>query len=156
MHPRKILTLVKALPRPQICGNCLESVSKTNGKMRKQKELLTAPPCHIDLAMIPSLLLQPGFMCRLDSGCLLGLDRTTGETNCCIEAVTSKDILDQSAHLLCEHETSYCGTYCPPLRNTLTWPLQNLKKTCESKKFMDPKSSSATTSMTFRTQACAL
>ena len=41
------------------------------------------------------------------------------------------------------------------LRNTTTWPFQNLRNTCESKKFVDPKSSSATTSMTFGTQVCA-
>ena len=102
MRPRKLPTFVRALPRLQICGNCLEQVSKTNGKMRKQKELLTAPPRHIGLAMIPSLLLQAGFMRRLDSACQLGRDQTTGETNECIEEVTSNDILDQSARFLCE------------------------------------------------------
>ena len=46
MRPRKLLTLLLSLPRLQICGHCLEKVPKTNGKMRKQKELLTAPPRH--------------------------------------------------------------------------------------------------------------
>ena len=66
-------------------------------------------------------------MRRLDSAFLLELDQTIGETNCCIEEVTSKDLLDQNAHFLCEDETSQCRAYCPLLRNTMTWPLQNLK-----------------------------
>ena len=40
-----------------MCGDCLERVSKTSGKERKQKELLAAPSHHADIAMIPSLML---------------------------------------------------------------------------------------------------
>ena len=109
-----------------MCGNCLERVSKTNGKTRKQKELLTALPRHIGLAMIPSLLLPAGFM-RLDSACLLEQDRTTGETTCCIEEVTWKDILDQSAHFLCEDGTSCYTAWGPLLRYAMMWPCQGLK-----------------------------
>ena len=42
--------------------------------MRKQKELVTAPPRHIGLAMIPSLVLQAGLMRRLDLPAGAGLD----------------------------------------------------------------------------------
>ena len=38
------------------------------------------------------------------------------------------------------------NAHCP---RTVTWKCQNVKHTCESERFMGPKSSSATTSMTF-------
>ena len=41
------------------------------------------------------------------------------------------------------------------LRDVMTWPFQKLKITRESEKNMDPRSLSATTSMTFGAQVCA-
>ena len=32
IHPRKLLTLVRALPRPKICGNCLGEVPKNEAE----------------------------------------------------------------------------------------------------------------------------
>ena len=56
--------------------------------MRKHEELLTVPPRHAGLAMIPSSLLQAGSVRRLARSAYGEQDRTTGETNYCIEEVT--------------------------------------------------------------------
>ena len=69
--------------------------------------------------------------------------------------MTSKNTLDQSAQCPCEFGTSYRGSYCPVLHIAMTWPCQNLNFTCESERFMNPESSSATTSVTFGAQVCA-
>ena len=47
--------------------------------------------------------------------------------------VTSKHILVENEHLIREDAASYCRTYRPLLRNTMTWLFQSLKNTCESK-----------------------
>ena len=54
----------ESIPGLRMCGCCLETVSKTSGKIRKQKELLTAPSHHAGLAIIPPLLLQAGSVRR--------------------------------------------------------------------------------------------
>ena len=69
----------------------------------------------------PSSLLRVGSMRRLGSPCQWDHDQTTGETNLCVVQETSKDILDPNPHFLCEDGTSKCRTYCPLLRNTMTW-----------------------------------
>ena len=46
----------------------------------------------------PIFIDQAGSMRRLDSVCLQVHDQTTGETNYCIDEVTSKDVLDPNAH----------------------------------------------------------
>ena len=56
-------------------------------------------------AAIPSSSLRVGSV-RLGSPCPVARDRTTGETNYCIEKVTSKDMLDHSAHCLRKDGTS--------------------------------------------------
>ena len=137
MKLRRRPTLVKAIPRLQMCGICLVTASKTIGGTHKQTGLQTTPAHHDD-----PIFIAPSWFSAPPGLTLPGKDWTTGGTNFCFEKVTSKDILDQGAH-------------CQLLRNTTTWPFQNLKNTCESKKFVDPKSSSATTSMTFGTQVCA-
>ena len=106
--------------------------------MSKHKELLTPPPR------------QAGLTRRLGSACLQGQDRTTGEADCCNEEGTLTRTFWTKTCFLCEDGTSSCRTYCPHLRNTMTWPFR--KNTCESERFMDPINSSATASMTFGTQ----
>ena len=51
--------------------------------------------------------------------------RTIGETNYCIEEVTSKHTPDLNAHLLCENGTSCHRAWCPLLRHAMTWPCQD-------------------------------
>ena len=79
------------------------------------------------LATNPSLLLRVGSVHRLGSLRLWDRDLTTDETNYCMVEETPKDILDQNAHFLCEDGTSWCETFCPPLRNVMTRPFRNLK-----------------------------
>ena len=131
---------MKAIPRLQMCGNCLVRASKTNGgtrKRRNQTELLIGPTPHAGLATIPSSSLRVGSVRGLDSLCQWDRNQTTGEPICCIVDVTSKDILDQNAHILCEDGTSWCRTCCPRLRNDMTWPFQNLMNTSESETFKE-------------------
>ena len=96
--PRKLLTLVRAIPRLQMCGNCLERVSKTTGKIRKQ-----------NLA---------GSVRRLDSLSPRSQDQTSGETSYCIVEVTSKDTLDQIAAPFFEYWLSWYRACCPLLRQS--------------------------------------
>ena len=119
--------LVKAIPRLHVCGNCLVRASKTIGGTKKQTELLIGPTHHAGLATIPSSSLRVGPVRRLDSLCLCDRDQTTGETKRCIGEATSTDILDQNVRFLCGDGTSWCETFCPPLRNVVTWPFRNLK-----------------------------
>ena len=58
-------------------------------------------PRHDPIFIAPSCSVR-----RLDSLCLLGQDRATGETNYCIEELTLKDILDPIAHLFFENGMS--------------------------------------------------
>ena len=76
--------------------------SETDGWTENQKELPTAPTHHAGLATMSSSLLRVGSVRRLDSLCLRDRDQNAGEPICCIVEVTSKDILDQNAHFLCE------------------------------------------------------
>ena len=137
--------------RLHMCGNCLVRASKTIGVTRKQAERLMGSTHHAGLATIPSSSLRIGAVHLLSPPCLWDRDQTVGETNCGIVQETSKDILDENAHFLCEDGTSQC----PLSRSTVTWPFQSLKNTCESNTFTGLKNLSATVSMTFRTQVYA-
>ena len=94
--------------------------------------LLTAPTRHAALATIPPLLFRVGSVRRLDSPCPWDRDQTTGESNCCIVEVTSKDILDQNGHFLVQGVLSTTAKRdgCFEIRKTF----------CESETFMDSKS----------------
>ena len=90
---RKGLTLVKAIPRLQMCGNCLVRVSRAIGGTRKEMGLLMGPTHNAGFASIPSSFLRVGSTLSMGSPCTWDRDQITGETNCCIVRVTSKDIL---------------------------------------------------------------
>ena len=68
--------------------------------------------------------------------------------------VTSKDILDRNVRFLGEAGTSWCNTFCPPLRKvTDVAVLQSSKNICESETSMGLKSSSITVSTNWVTSA---
>ena len=133
----------KATPRRQR-GRCsLMRTPKTIGGTRKQTERLIGHAHHVGLATIPSSLLRVG---PVRSPCLWDRYQTTGETNCFVVRVTSRNVLVQSEHFLHKVGTHHCGTYCLLLHNTRTWPSQSLKIACVSRKFVRPKHLSATVS----------
>ena len=70
-------------------------------------------------ATSPSSLHRALSVRRLGSPCPLDRDQILGETNHRIVQELSKDILVRNARFLCEVETSWCKTFCPPLRNVV-------------------------------------
>ena len=130
-YVKKILrrrpTLVKAIPRLQMCGNCLVRTSRTTGRTKYETGRLNGPIHPARIPPIPSSSLPVGSVCHLGSSCLRVRDRTTAETDCCIAQMTSKDILDRNARFLREVETSWCGALCPLLHNVMMGPLQKSK-----------------------------
>ena len=127
--------------------------TSSNERRKRIKKIQTAPARHAGLATIPSSLLRVGSVRRLGSPCLRDREQTAGETHCCIVEVTSKDALNRNARILCEDGTSWCKTFCPPLRNVMTWPFQSLNSTCESETSMGSESSSTTVSTNWVTSA---
>ena len=108
------------------------SASKTIGGTKKQTGLLIGPTHDAGLATIPSSSLRVGSVCLWDRD-------QTGETRCCIVEVTSKDILDQNAHFLCE------GRVQDVLPTAQRYDVAvSVKNICESETFMGSKSSSTT------------
>ena len=76
---------------------------------------------------VPIFISSSWFSAPLVLTLLWNRDKISGETNCCIFRVKSKDILVQSEHFFREDGTSICRTYCPLVRNTMTWPFQSSK-----------------------------
>ena len=67
MRSRRWLKLEKAIPRLQMCGDCLVRASKTIGKERKQTEQLLGPTRHAGFVTSPSSSLQFGSVRRMGS-----------------------------------------------------------------------------------------
>ena len=72
------------------------------GSTARQTKRLIGPTHHAGLATIPSSSLRVGSTLRLGSPCPRDRDQITGESNCCIVRVTSKNILVQNEHFLRE------------------------------------------------------
>ena len=117
----QVLPVVKMKPRKPTSDDRLKTVDAMKKHRIKNMELRTSP------APSASPSLRVGSVHRLGSPCLWNRNQTTGETNCCIVQVTSKDILDRNGRFLREVETSWCRTLCPQLRNVMMGPLQSSK-----------------------------
>ena len=143
MGLRRKPTLVKTIPRLQMCGNYLVRDWKTIGRTRRQTKRLVGPTHHAGLATIPSSFLRNGSALRLGPLCLWDHDQNIGETICCIVEVTPKDILDPHAHFFCEDGMSCCRTCCPPLRYALMWAFQNLRNIHETETITGTKNLSS-------------
>ena len=127
---------------------------RTVGATRVRLEKVAADCSHTSCWPCDDpIFITPSSVRRLGSLCLWDRNQTTGETNCCIVQVTSKDILDRNACFLCKVGTSWCKTFCPPLRNVMTWPFQKSKNICESETSMGSKSSSIKVSTNWVTSA---
>ena len=68
---------------------------------------LIGPTHHAGFATIPSSFLRVGSALRKGSPCQWDRCQITGETNCCIVRVTSKNILDKYEHFLREDGASF-------------------------------------------------
>ena len=148
-------TLVEASPRLQMCGNCLVRASKTIGRTGQTDGQLIRPTHHAGLATIPSSFLRVGSARRLGSPCQRGRDQEYLRNELLYLADDIEERHPGPKRALPSRKRGVqCRTYFPLLRNTMTWPLQSLKNTCESKRFTGPKNLSATVLMTFKTRIC--
>ena len=89
----------------------------------QKRELPIAPTHHAGLATIPSSLLRVVSVRRLDSPCPWDLDQNTGERNCCVVEVTSKEILYQKRALPPRGRDVLVQDVLPTsARIAMTWP----------------------------------
>ena len=101
----------------------------TKERRNKKRELRTAHTRHAGPATIPSSVApslvhvrRPGSPCAVGSRPDFWRDEWLSPYKS-----ISKDILVRNARFLCEVETSWCKTFCPPLRNVTVWRFQSSK-----------------------------